>query len=256
MGAGRVNAKAAGDAVCLPPAVGPTFSVSDASVTEGNGGLSGSKTLSFTVSLSQPLPATTTVKYQTVDGTAVAAGDYSAKALTTLSFSKNVTSKTVSVTVKGDTVAEPDETMTLHLSSPTGATLGDADGVGTIVNDDIPPIVPTVSIADVSIVEGPASWFPKSVTLTVTLSAPAPGTISVNYQTANGSAVAPGDYTAKAPTTLSFSKGQISKTISISIVGDAVDEGSADEVFFVLLTKPVGMTLADGSAIVTVVDDD
>lgn len=255
VGAGRVNARAAGDQVCLPPAAGPEFSVSDASVTEGSGAFgSAVKTLSFTVSLSQPLTTTSSVKYQTVNGTAVSSADYSAKGLTTLSFAKGVTSKVVTINVKGDTIAEPDETMTLHLSSPIGAPLADADGVGTIVNDDVPPIVPGVSVDDVSVVEGNSGTLTKTVKFTVTLSAPAPGTITVQYRTANGSAVAPGDYTAKPLTTLSFSKGQISKTVSVTVKGDTLHEG--DEVFFLLLTSPQGMTLADGTGIATIVDNE
>jgi len=40
------------------------------------------------------------------------------------------------VTVTGDTTVEPDETLTLKLSSPKGAVIVDGSGVGTIVNDD------------------------------------------------------------------------------------------------------------------------
>jgi len=77
------------------------------------------------------------VKYATANGTAVAPGDYTAKSLTSLSFTAGQTSKTVSVTVKGDTVYEPDEGMSLVLSSPVGAAIGDGVGIGTIFNDDV-----------------------------------------------------------------------------------------------------------------------
>jgi len=156
--------------------------------------------------------------------------------------------------VKGDTVPEVTEGMTLRLSGAAGAPIADADGVGTITNDDPFPVVPVVSVADVSKVEGSNSFAVQTVTFTITLSAPAPGSISVVYQTADGSAVAPGDYSAKAPTKLTFSKGQTSKTVSVTLKADKVDE--ADEIFFLLLTSPVGMTIGDGSAIGTIVDDD
>ena len=255
MGSGRVNALAAGNAICLPPTAGPAFSVSDATVTEGNGGLLSTRTaLTFTVTLSQPLTTASSVQYQTLNGTAVAPGDYTAKALTTLSFSAGQTSKTVSVTVKGDTVPEVPEGMTLRLSGAAGAPISDADGVGTITNDDPFPVVPVVSVADVSKVEGSNSFSVQTVTFTVTLSAPAPGSISIVYQTANGSAVAPEDYTAKAPTKLTFSKGQTSKTVAVTLKPDRLAEGN--QMFFLLLTNPVGMTIGDGTAIATIVDDD
>jgi chitinase len=257
VGAGRVDAKAAGDAVCLPPPVGPTFNVSDASVQEGNGGFTTAKTLVFTVTLSSAATAATSVKYATANGTAVAPGDYTAKALTSLSFTKGQTAKTVSVTVKGDAVYEPDEALSLVLSSPVGAPIGDGTGVGTIVNDDVQPVVPAVSVSDATVVEGNGGFTTaKTLVFTVHLSAPAPGPVSIKYRTVDGTAVAPGDYTAKALTTLSFSKGQTSKTVTVTVKGDKVLE--PDEVLFLLLSSPVGMTLADDSAVGTgtVVNDD
>jgi len=43
------------------------------------------------------------------------------------------------VAIKGDTTGEPDETFFVNLSGATNATLADAQGVGTILNDDLPP---------------------------------------------------------------------------------------------------------------------
>jgi len=125
-------AKAAGDSVCLPPPPGPTFNVSDASVQEGNGGFAPPRPWSSRSRSPRPPPRRRRLKYATANGTAVAPGDYTAKSLTSLSFTAGQTSKTVSVTVKGDTVYEPDEGMSLVLSSPVGAAIGDGVGIGTI----------------------------------------------------------------------------------------------------------------------------
>jgi large repetitive protein len=54
----------------------------------------------------------------------------------TLSFAPGETSRSVTVSVTGDPVPEPDEAFLLHLSAPTNATLADGQGQGTIVNDD------------------------------------------------------------------------------------------------------------------------
>ena len=77
-----------------------------------------------------------TVRYATSNGTAVAPGDYTAKALTTLTFAAGTVSKSVTVAVKGDRTAEDDEQFYLDLSSPTQAALLDAQGVCTILDNE------------------------------------------------------------------------------------------------------------------------
>src|SRR4030095_12823735 len=127
----------------------PALSVADATVSEGN---SGAKDLAFTVSLSAAAIGPITVAYATSNGTATAGSDYTA-ASGTLTFAAGETSKVVHVQVSGDTAAQPNEPLTLTLSSPTGATVADGTAIGTITNDDIAPL-PTVSISDASVVEG------------------------------------------------------------------------------------------------------
>jgi hypothetical protein len=111
----------------------PSLSISDASVAEGN---SGAKNLAFTVTLSPPSPQTVTVNYATTDGTATAPADYTAVSTTPLSFAPGETSKVVSVSVIGETDVESNETFFVNLTSPTNAPLGDAQGQGTILDDD------------------------------------------------------------------------------------------------------------------------
>src|SRR5262249_36515762 len=73
-----------------------------------------------------------TVQYATADGSAtVADGDYTPVS-GTLTFAPGQTQQTVTVLVKGDAVAEPDETFFVNLSSPTNAVLGTSQGTGTI----------------------------------------------------------------------------------------------------------------------------
>src|SRR5439155_14709707 len=106
--------------------------------TEGN---SGTTTMSFPVSISV-LPAagqTEIVKVATADGTATAGSDYTAAALTTLTWTSSSSSLTqvVNVTVSGDTTVEANETLFLNLSGDSkNAVLADKQGLGTIVNDD------------------------------------------------------------------------------------------------------------------------
>jgi len=110
-----------------------TIAIADVSAAEGDGF---SKSFVFTVTRSGNLAATTTVKYKTQDGSAVAPGDYTAKALTNLSFAPGVSTKTVPITVKGGSVFEPDEEFFVVLSAVTGGSISDGNASGLIVNDD------------------------------------------------------------------------------------------------------------------------
>ncbi|MCA9214804.1 MAG: hypothetical protein KDB27_17155, partial [Planctomycetales bacterium] len=114
----------------------PSLSVNDVTVIEGD---SGTKLLQFTVSRSHNGSAVS-VAYATHDGTAIAGTDYVAKS-DTLSFAAGgALSQTVSVIINGDIAAEVDEEFSLILSSPTGATISDDTGIGTIENDDLAAI--------------------------------------------------------------------------------------------------------------------
>jgi glucose/arabinose dehydrogenase len=114
-------------------AAGAAFlSIGDVTVSEGN---SGTRTATFTVTRSGAANPTVTVSYATANGTATAGSDYVATA-GSLSFSSGVTTRSLSVVVNGDTTVEPNETFFLNLSSPSGATLSDAQGQGTLTNDD------------------------------------------------------------------------------------------------------------------------
>jgi hypothetical protein len=114
----------------------PTFAINDVTVTEGN---SGTTTATFTVTKTGATEVASSVQVATADGTAtVANNDYVALALTTLSFATGDTTKTVSVTVNGDTAVEPNETFSVNLTNAINATIADNQGVGTITNDDQP----------------------------------------------------------------------------------------------------------------------
>jgi len=109
----------------------PTLSIGDASVSEGNHGM----TLHFPVTLSRPFTVDTTVRFATANRTAKAGSDYRATS-GTLTVPAGATSATVDVPVLSDKVFESDETLRVTLSAPVNATLADGAAIGTIVNDD------------------------------------------------------------------------------------------------------------------------
>jgi len=110
-----------------------SISIAPASVVEGSGG--GTTNLVFTVTLSATSASAVSVDYTTSDGTALAASDYTATTAT-LTIPAGSTSGTITVLVNADTTFEPNETLTLTLSNPTGATIATAAATGTITNDD------------------------------------------------------------------------------------------------------------------------
>ena len=111
----------------LPPSVG----VADAApAPEG-------ANASFAIGLSAPSGRTVTVAFATANASAVAGEDYGARA-GTLTIPAGATGATIGVALTDDSIDEPSETFELHLSAPTGATLGDAAATATILDNDPP----------------------------------------------------------------------------------------------------------------------
>jgi hypothetical protein len=227
----------------------PTISIDDVRVQEGAPGDKPRAT--FTVRLSSASGRDVTVRYGTADGTATAPADYTA-ASGTLTLPAGSASGVVSVVVRGDAIDEPDETFFVNLSQPVGATIFDAHAIGTIVDDDEGGPAPGISIDDATVTEGAAgskasAWFRISV------SSHQGGDVTVHWATADGTAVAPSDYTG-AGGIARIPAGQTSATVRVVIRGDAIDE--PDETFFVNLSDPIGATITDGQGVGTIVDDD
>ena len=114
------------------PLTNPRLSIDDVRVAEGD---SGSATARFTVGLSPAASKAVTVDYATADGTATSGSDYTAAA-GTLTFAAGETSKTIDVTVKGDTAPENNEAFFMNLKNAAGATLVKPNAFAIIDDDD------------------------------------------------------------------------------------------------------------------------
>jgi hypothetical protein len=113
--------------------------------------------------------------------------------------------------------------------------------------------VPGLTVNDVSLAEGNAGT--TSFTFTVALSAPAPpGGVTFDIATANGTASAPGDYTAKSLTSQTIPAGSSTYSFTVLVNGDTTPE--ADETFLANVTNVVGVTVADGQGLGTILNDD
>jgi hypothetical protein len=202
----------------------PRLGITDATVTEGN---SGQTAMMFTVSLSTVSDAPVSVQYATANDTAAADSDYQ-PASGTLTFAPGETSKTITVRVNGDRLAEQNETFAVNLSGATNASIGDSQGLGSIRDDE-----PRISIGNAVKHEGTAkgnSNKTTSFTFTVTLSAAYDQAVTLSFKTTDGSATTgDNDYVTKTGT-LTFAPGETTKTITIEVKGDSKKE--ADETFY------------------------
>jgi len=223
----------------------PTVSIGDTSIPEGNAGATNA---SFPVTLLRASGKTISVQASTTDFTAVSPTDFTAVAPTTLTFAPGETVKQLAVPVQGDVTYENDEAFAATLSNPSSdVSLGRQGAVATITNDDSPP---SISIDDVSVSEGNSGT--TNATFTVSLS-PASGLpASVQYTTQDGTATAPGDYSA-ASGTLNFSAGETSKPVTVHVQGDFAKE--PDETFTVQLSNAAGSTITDTTGVGTIQDD-
>src|SRR5207247_7499850 len=107
--------------------------------------------------------------------------------------------------------------------------------------------VPALTIGDVSVVEGNSGT--TNAVFPVTLSTASLQTVTVDYATADGTATAPGDYTA-ASGTLTFAPGTVAQTVTVPIVVDTLFE--PNETFVVNLTNPTNAFLARAQGVGTI----
>ena len=215
----------------------PELSIDDVSVEEGGGWAQ------FTVSLSEPSPVTVTADYDTSDGTATAGADYKSVNWYVTIFPGEIT-HTVLVPILEDLFVEDDETFVVTLSNPVAATLADASGTGTIIDND----TPRLSIQDVTVDENAGS-----AVFSVSRAGSTGLAVSADYATNDGTAIAGEDYTPVVGV-LGFAPGETSHTITVEILDDTLLE--SDETFDLTLSNPVDALLADASATGTIIDDD
>jgi hypothetical protein len=227
----------------VPAAAQASVVVDDVSVTEGNGGVTATFTLTRHAAL---LAGPTSVSFATLGGSARATADFVSTSGTRGFPRPFVLPATqvehVTVPIEGDRLDEPTESFRLVVS---GAEVTDGDGTGTIVDDDPPPVVGVADAAPAP--EGGTASF------AVAMSARSGRDVTVAYTTANGSALAGQDYTAIAGT-LTIPAGAAGGTLAVPLLDDSADEPS--EGFELRLATPTAAGLGDAAAAGTILDTD
>jgi ELWxxDGT repeat protein len=169
----------------------------------------------------------------------------------TLTFAAGETSKTITVEVAAESAVEANEGFKVTISAPTGATLGTATATGTILNDDT-----ALAITPLSAAKAEGRTGPKPFTFTVTRTGRIAGSSTALWAVAGTGAnpTDPDDFSGPTSGTVSFSPGQSSRTITINVRGDLLQE--RDETFRVSLSAPTGAVLTTSAATGTILNDD
>jgi len=206
------------------------------------GGLGERRTIDFAFELSVPIVRVVTVSYTLVDGagpglpaatggTSCGAGvDYLAQTATvTLS---GTTRRVVPVTICGDGAFEPDERLTLRVTSVTGALIGaDSTKVGVIVNDDAKPVITVETANDGMVTEGTGGTTVTPITIRISTAQHSGAAIKLVRR---GSAQAraqcggPADLAAESDTIrANWPAGNGDAwTVNLTVCGDNRDEGN------------------------------
>lgn len=217
------------------------LTIDNVPIIEGD---SGNQTINFTVEIDKAVEGGFTVSYLTADNTAkVADGDYTGVGLTNLVFNGTAgETKTIPITVFGDTVVEPNEIFAVVLFSVNdpSVTIAKRFGLGQIGNDDSA----IVTIADNTITEGNTGT--TDLVFTATLDNDVQDGFTVNYTTTNGTATtADNDYTGVVDILAFAGTAGETQTITVSVKGDTKVE--ANETFTVGFTgvSHTGVTAVD-----------
>ncbi len=216
----------------------PALTIADATAPEE------ADSISFAVTLNVPSSLEVRVNWGTAGGTATEGADYEGRN-GTLRFDALQTVRTVTVPLLDDALDEAPERFTVTLSNPSNAIVADGAATGTITDDDA---APALTIADATAPEGDGT-----ISFTVSLGAVSSLEVSVDWKTSDGTAAAGKDYTASSGT-LTIPPGELEQAIAVTLFNDALDED--DETLSVSLSNAVNVTVADGTAEGTIVDDD
>jgi hypothetical protein len=224
------------------PAAHATIEINDTQVSETNGTVSATFTVTRTAGL---LAGATSASFATVDGSARAPGDYTA-ASGKLTFPAALLGATqtqqLTIAVNGDGIDEPAEQFHVVLS---GDEVTKGDGVATILDDDPLPAM--------SVVDAPPALEGGLATFTISLSAPSGRDVTGVITTANGSAVAGQDYTARGGP-IGIPAGATAVNVGVPLLDDNAKEPS--ESFELRLSSPSGASIGDASGTATILDAD
>lgn len=214
----------------------PNMTINDVAANEG-------ETFVFTVAIEYSQGFEVSVDYTTINGSATAGSDFVA-ASGRLVIPADATSASITVVSSQDSLDEADEQFTVQLSTPTNATIVDANGVGSILDNDPRP---TLSTSSLSVTEG------QTARVAIVISQVSGRNISFNFATANATAVAPSDYTAVSGVA-TIPAGSLSTSINVVTANNLIPEPT--ETLTLNLNSVINADSGVLTSTITIVDDD
>jgi PKD repeat protein len=200
----------------------------------------------FTITRVGPLDAGLSVDY-TLSGTAANGTDYGLLTGSVI-IPAGANSTIIAISPLDDSLVELSETVIVTLSSNLEYVIGSPrTATVTILDNDLP----AVSIRNTAVNEGNSGT--NNAVFALTLSQPTSQTVTVNYTTSDGSALASADYVGKTGT-VTFAPGATNQTISVGVLGETLLED--DEFFVVTLVSAVNATISVSRAVGTIFNDD
>ena len=232
---------------------GTTYDIAALSAENAEGD-SGLTSFTFTVTRSGDLSKAGLISYAVSAGE-TDAGDFAYGILPhgAVFFAAGEASKTITLQVVGDEDTEGSEDFAVTLFNALGGAIGSGSATGTIVNDE-PGTFYEITALDAAKPEGDLG--PRPFTFTVTRSGDTEVESSVDYRVYSSSANGADFLIGSLPGgTVTFAAGEVSKTLTINIVGDTGFE--SNEIFSVTLSNPsLGSEIVSGTAQGTILNDD
>jgi len=216
----------------------PHATIDDPSVSEGAG------TMTFTVTLDQASPTDAVMTYSTAAGTATDGSDFTGVS-GTLTIVAGQTQGTIDVPVLDDSLYEGNEDLTMNLVAVSGVVVDDAQGDGTITDNDAQP---NITVDDPSAPENAGP-----LTFTISLDNPAGVDVNVDYATSDNTATAGADYTATSGTATILA-GNTTTTVDVPLTDDSTYEG--DETLNLDLSGAVNGVVSKAQGQGTIAEDD
>ena len=231
----------------------PTITVTGATVDEGDGlpPLTGPE-LVWTFELDQPTSVDVTAEWRTTaDGTATPGLDFAGAAGTVTIPAGETTATTDPIAVEDDDLDEFTEEVPLVVDDAVNARLeggvAEVTVIGRITDNDEPV---TVSLGDdVTVGEG------DPATIDIVLDAVSGKDVTVSFATSDDGATAGEDYT-ETTGQRTIAAGETTASFTVPTRDDLVDEPDEDVTVTLTVDTPDAATLGDGTARLTITDDD
>lgn len=225
----------------------PRVLSANVNIPEGN--TNDNNLINLTVRLNRAYPLPVTVRYTTMDSTAIDGSDYQSVSGTII-FNPEDTLEIINIPVIGDGIVEGNEIIKLVLDQPVNATVAAANYRINLTNDDSYPTINAIAANATEVDNGIVAMQMK-----IRISKRYPEDISVLVNSSDLTALSGIDYASFSQQIVFPANGDTIQTIPLSILPDELDE--LNETFRIQLTDAINARITGtGSVNATIIDND